>query len=81
MKTNIVEQAVAEFARRRGLEAKRGAQKELARECGVVRQTIRNWCRNGSIPLQHVKTVSDLTGVPAAYLNKDAWKVFSNPAQ
>lgn len=45
------------------------SQSELAKRLGLHRSVVSAWKRRGSIPLKHVKQVSEITGVPAHILS------------
>lgn len=75
---NIVQRAVAEFARRRGVKP-HGAQKAFAEACGVTRQTVRNWCLTNSVPVSRTPLVSQLTGFPPNTLNQGVRQMFEVP--
>lgn len=39
----------------------------VARACGVTVQAVNGWKRNGRIDKRHIKTLSELTGLPVAW--------------
>src|SRR5574343_902574 len=40
---------------------------EIARECGVSRQAVTGWIKNGRIDKAHLITLSKITGIPIEY--------------
>lgn len=68
MRDTIVTIALERYALKKGL--KRGAQKEIAEQLGVTRQTVRNWCVSNSVSPEHVQEFARLTGAKASDLNR-----------
>ena len=68
---NPVELAIFAFGLKLGLPDGRGAQKQIASDLGISRQTVRNWCRNGSVSLMHVDRFAKLTNARPEDLNRD----------
>ena len=48
---------------------KRTRRTRLAQKVGVTRQTVFNWCKQGEIPVNQVKKVSDVLKLPPHLLN------------
>ena len=68
MRDTTVSIALDRYALRKGL--KRGAQKEIAEQLGVTRQTVRNWCVSNSVSPEYVEEFARITGAKASDLNK-----------
>lgn len=49
---------------------KAGSVKALAEMCGIAPQAISQWKR---VPIEHARTISDLTDVPLHELRPDVW--------
>lgn len=68
---NPVELAVFAFGVKLGFPDGRGAQKQIASDLGISRQTVRNWCRSGSVSLSHVERFARITESRPEDLNRD----------
>lgn len=68
---NPVEMAIFAYGLKAGLPDGRGAQKQIASALGISRQTVRNWCRSGSVSLPHVEKFARLTEARPEDLNRE----------
>jgi hypothetical protein len=50
------------------IRKREGLQSEIARRCEVSKQAVNKWKR---VPLDHIKVVADVTGLPAAALKAE----------
>jgi hypothetical protein len=48
-----------------------GGEAALARQLGLTRQAIHNWCRERRVPLARVAEVEQVSGVPREVLRPD----------
>lgn len=51
----------------------RGRQKRLADHCNVTHQAVMDWVRRGVVPRARVVAVAELTRIPRAELNPEAY--------
>lgn len=45
-----------------------GSQEKLADEFGVKRQAVQQWVAKGYVPMERVKPLAEMTGIPASEL-------------
>lgn len=60
------------------LKANRGKAVELSRKLTLSPSTISQW---QNVPPEHLRDVSDFTGIPISELRPDLAALFSEPAQ
>jgi len=56
-----------------------GGNTALARQLGIKSQSICKWRRLGSIPIERVPMVSDVTGIPRHIIRPDRPDLFPPP--